>query len=88
MGIDQGKIRASHNTVTEPLKAHSQSDNESLPSSTNAKMWAMPKPTVVGERIERNGGGDVRRIGTTMVHEYTGWELPRDLVAAEGCVRL
>jgi hypothetical protein len=57
MGIDQGKIRASHNTFTEPLKAHSRSDNESLPSSINAKMWAMPKPTVVGELGERNEEG-------------------------------
>lgn len=49
MGIALGKIWASHNTFTEHLKAHSQSDDDSLPFATNAKKWAMPDLTVVGE---------------------------------------
>jgi hypothetical protein len=49
MGIALGKIQASHSTFTESLKRHSRSDDDSLPSATIAKMWAMPKPTVVGE---------------------------------------
>lgn len=51
MGITPGKIWVSHNTFTEHLKAHSQSNDDSLPFATNAKMWAMPDPTVVGERV-------------------------------------
>lgn len=88
MGIDQGKIRASHNTFTEPLKAQSQSDNESLPSPINAKMWAMPKPTVVGELGERNEEGTFEELEPPWYTSTRVGELPRDLVAAEGCVRL